>query len=259
MWKSVCARSIGTSHESRGEPCQDFGLANSVQAHGQTVFVAVCSDGAGSAKQSEVGSRLACEKMCGLISTEIGNELMIVDIDREQMLRWHEVVVGALETEAESRELTRRDLACTLLTAIVAEDVAVFSQIGDGAIVISTGGSFQPVFWPQSGEYINTTNFLTDFKLGQDLEFTLHKGVVEEIAILTDGLQMLALNYAEKKAHGPFFLPLFKTLREAKPEDGLVDSLCQFLSSPRVNQRTDDDKTLIVATRRTPDAISETI
>ena len=71
------------------------------------------------------------------------------------------------------------------------------------------------------------------------------------MALLTDGLQGLALRFASREAHGPFFEPMFARLRrEARRGlDGLHGELARFLDSPAVNQRTDDDKTLVLATR----------
>ena len=34
--------------------------------------------------------------------------------------------------------------------------------------------------------------------------------------MFTDGLQMLALNYAAKAAHEPFFVPMFQTMRDSE-------------------------------------------
>src|SRR5262249_26240874 len=109
------------------------------------------------------------------------------------------------------------------------------------------------VFWPQSGEYVNMTSFLTDQDFEERLEFCSWADSVDEIALFSDGLQMLALHYAEQAAYRPFFVPLFKRLRESGAAKELEVSLLRFLESPRVNERTDDDKTLIIATRRPPD------
>jgi hypothetical protein len=49
--------------------------------------------------------------------------------------------------------------------------------------------------------------------------------------------------------HRPFFEPLFARLRGTVSGDELNEPLRQFLASPRVAQRSDDDKTLILATR----------
>ena len=61
---------------------------------------------------------------------------------------------------------------------------------------------------------------------------------------------MLALSKATGKVHGPFFKPMFENLRRAPNGDILRDSLSAFLNSSRVNERTDDDKTILLATRR---------
>ena len=71
---------------------------------------------------------------------------------------------------------------------------------------------------------------------------------------VTDGLQMLALNFAGRTAHRPFFEPMFRRLRSAAPGEGLPLALRRFLNSPAVNGRSDDDKTLILATRVPPRA-----
>ena len=72
---------------------------------------------------------------------------------------------------------------------------------------------------------------------------------VDELALLSDGLQAVSLNYAAKAAHDPFFLPMFRPLRAAPCGSRLLRSLRQFLDSAQVNKHTDDDKTLILATR----------
>jgi hypothetical protein len=80
---------------------------------------------------------------------------------------------------------------------------------------------------------------------------------VDEVSLLTDGLQMLALCLGDKRVHSPFFLPMFRALRATDSTSALQKPFRDFLSSPRVNDRTDDDKTLILATRRLPDDTPE--
>jgi hypothetical protein len=166
MWKLLYGSVPGTSHERRGEPCQDsaFGLvAGPVQ---EPVLVVACADGAGSARHSEAGSRLACAALVRLIAAALDGGLPMEAIDRERVLAWHGEVLDLLSAAADRQALPVREFACTLLTGVVGRDRAVFSQVGDGAIVISDGDGYRTVFWPQSGEYANTTNFLTDRDLG---------------------------------------------------------------------------------------------
>src|SRR5207253_127084 len=106
------------------------------------------------------------------------------------------------------------------------------------------------VFWPQSGEYANTTFFLTGQDFEERLAFCVLAQKVEELALFTDGLQPLALHYASRSVHAPFFDPMFKRLHSAPDVTSLEGPLQEFLRSKAVNERTDDDKTLILATRR---------
>ena len=145
-----------------------------------------------------------------------------------------------------------RELACTLLLAVVDESDSAFVQIGDGAIVRMDGGEYRPVFWPQSGEYANTTHFVTEADFAHHLKVFLRpadRDGFNELALLTDGLQRLALDYDARIGHGPFFFPLFQTLRRATDAMELGQPLRLFLDSPLINDRSDDDKTLILATR----------
>ena len=122
-------------------------------------------------------------------------------------------------------------------------------QLGDGAIVVKRAEGYEPVFWPQSGEYINTTFFLTDDAYRRHVLIEMRDEPSSEVAIFTDGLERLALNYGSQTAHAPFFAPMFKALRESRDASELIEPLRAFLDSGPVLERTDDDKTLALATR----------
>ena len=89
----------------------------------------------------------------------------------------------------------------------------MFFQIGDGAIVYQAeDGRYVPALWPQSGEYANCTWFLTDPDASSRVQAARARSV-HEVALLTDGLQGLALQFVTRAAHGPFFEPMFARLR----------------------------------------------
>jgi hypothetical protein len=69
------------------------------------------------------------------------------------------------------------------------------------------------------------------------------------VALFTDGLERLALRFDCRTPHIPFFDPLFRALRTASDLQSLNDGLRQFLASDSVQIRSDDDKTLILASR----------
>ena len=130
-------------------------------------------------------------------------------------------------------------------------------QIGDGVIVVSDdteGWSW--MFWPQRGEYANTTHFLTDENAIDRIEVEVFRGAITDVALMSDGLEPLALHYATQTVHHPFFTGMFKPLLKADgfAEIGQLSAFLEkFLSSERVQSRTDDDVSLIIATRQSRD------
>jgi hypothetical protein len=252
MWKLLYQSVLGTAHRRTGQPCQDRCRVRQARCGEETVLVLACADGAGSAALSAVGAGRACRTITNLIAASLERGLAVGQIDPATVAGWYRRTRAVLEVEAQGRGEMLRQLASTLLVAVVGESAARFAQIGDGAIVILDGDRYRVVFWPQSGEYANATHFLTDQGWEQSLTMAALNARVDELALLSDGLQALCLNYAARAAHGPFFAPMFRPLRAASCGANLLKELRQFLDSPRVNERTDDDKTLILATRVPP-------
>jgi hypothetical protein len=163
----------------------------------------------------------------------------------------------AVLTEAQQSGSAPRDLASTLLVAVVGPSGGGALQIGDGVIVVSDGtNGWCWVFWPQRGEYANTTHFLTDEDALERLQIEPFVGKVTDVALMTDGLEPLALHYVSKSVHEPFFHGMFQPLLEADGAEEITHlsaSLEHFLASERVGARTDDDVSLILATCRQQD------
>jgi hypothetical protein len=257
-WKYAFASVIGTSHAKAGLPCQDLSDCTILQSSDDsTVLVAVVADGAGSAERAEVGASLACslfiDEMRSLF--ELGGGMD--DITYDFMKSWFTRFRNEVSRRADSEGSSVRQYACTLLGAVVGEDCAAFVQVGDGAIVVSCSEepeTYQWMFWPQKGEYENITTFATDEAVDAKFEHQFINRRIEELAMFTDGLQHLALHYETRAAFEPFFRSMFNPLR---PSPGgylkeLSSTLDSFLNSQQVNKRTDDDKTLVIATRRMP-------
>lgn len=246
MWKLIFGSVQGTSHIQLGLPCQDYCSGTVCGAK----LVVACADGAGSAELSQWGAKAAVDRFIEVVSRHSGNEAPT----NEQVEEWvHCAREGVLE-EVVARQSTPRQLACTFLGALVGHNWAAFAQIGDGAIIFDGSDRFNLAFWPENGEYANTTRFLSDGDYGQHLRVDVIHRHVSELALLTDGLQMLALDIAQLKVHDRFFTPLFETVRNGSDEATLQHAMMAFMDSKRVNDRTDDDKTLVLATRIIADA-----
>jgi Protein phosphatase 2C len=214
------------------------------------VVIAACADGAGSASHSHLGSQIACDTFLELSLKALNQTGEVpLEITREGVVEWYGVAKERIEREAVSLGLPSRELASTLLFALVTPAKATFAQVGDGAIVVKRGDDYVPVFWPQSGEYANTTNFLTSDDLDHLIDFRCSEEEVTDLAMFSDGLERLVLRFADRSVHRPSLEPLFTHLRAAGDIEALFAPLRQFLNSKAVNERTDDDKTLILASR----------
>lgn len=115
--------------------------------------------------------------------------------------------------------------------------------------MLEQSDGYRIAFWPQMGEYANQTYFLTDSCFESHLRAELIEGKVARLALLTDGLQRLALHEATRSVHAPFFNPLFARLAGATNPAELALPLRRWLASKPINERTDDDKTLVLAVR----------
>ncbi len=247
-WKYAAASVIGTSHQTspNGE-CQDAHAFQYFEP--SATFVGVVSDGAGSASSSQIGAQQTCayvlERIAKAPPASLFEEALATDV--------LEGTREILHRTAEDAQTKIREFACTLLVAIVAPDRAAFWQIGDGAICFrqAEAESFNYVFWPEKGDYANVTFFVTDANSHEHLEFDLTNGTIVELAMFTDGLERLALDFVAGEAHTAFFNGLFPHMR-ALPEGSsseMSSKIADFLRSERVNKRTDDDQTLILASR----------
>jgi len=251
IWKIIGKNVKGTSHAQSGKDCEDavsYCMLNLPDT--SEILVCCVCDGAGSARFAKDASVLVSEFIVSAFAKQIRQEVEIDDVIIRQIL---ETAFDKLSVLAEESNSPISEYSCTCLAAIVFEHKAIFLQIGDGVIVREDGsGSYTPVFWPYNGEYLNSTAFLVD-----DINFPFLKILcvgesIDEIALMTERLQNLTLNNESQGVHQPFFNDLFKWLRMAKqPEHVAVlqSKLESYLDSPVINNRTDDDKTLLLATR----------
>ncbi len=262
QWRYIFVSVEGSSHQKSGLPCQDASDCRLISLDdGETVLIMAASDGAGSADRSDIGASLCCSMFIQEVTAFLRGGGDVSQITRDFVRNWLEAFQEAVRHRAEEDELTPRDFACTIIAAVLGHDSAVFIQVGDGVIVISPPedpDEYCWVFWPQQGEYENTTVFATEPTALEVFNYELSRSRFDEIAILTDGLQRLALHFQTQTAYSPFFRPMFAPLRSSSPTslDSLTASLRVFLDSKPVNDRVDDDKTLVIATRRVVEPLS---
>jgi hypothetical protein len=248
MWRFLAASVTGPSHAGTGAPCQDNHQARVLTRLGDSALVACVADGAGSAPLSQDGSSLVCQAMADLATAHFDAEKgSFAGLNDTILLGWCRDARERIVQLAAMRGDRLRDYATTLCAAFLSPGFAAFVQIGDGVIVARRHGALGVVFWPQSGEYANSTMFLTGDNYEEHLQFQLATGDFSEVALMTDGVERLALAFDTRTPHPPFFDPLFNALRSAPDPTSLNHQLRQFLDSESMRGRSDDDKTLVLA------------
>jgi hypothetical protein len=252
QWRYALASVVGASHRTSSQPCQDASRCQVVRSRRDgPVLVAAVSDGAGSASHSQAGATLACTLFVDAVASHLASGGRLSLLDRPFLHAWLARFQDQVAARARDASLRTRDYACTFLGAVVGRSRATFCQVGDGAIVVGPD-PYQCVFWPAQGEYANQTFFATDPAAAEHLAVQTLQARLEDVALLSDGLQRLALQVAARTAHSPFFRTVLAPVRAARPGHAahLSAALATFLASPAVADRTDDDTTLVLATRR---------
>ena len=248
MWRHLAASVQGASHVRSGVPCQDFSVVADLPGGGGLLLA--CADGAGSARHAEVGAETACRALVAEVNRFADAGGRIDTLTKETAATWLDAVRAAIQAQADAVNLPTREFACTLVAALVGDASAAFLQVGDGAIVTaSPAASPEVVFWPEQGEYANTTYFVTGVDAHRRLRLDVRTTPVHDVALFTDGLQHIALRYETRLPHQPFFDPMFARLRTDQQWPGLGGALASFLGSEAISTRTDDDCTLVLACR----------
>lgn len=247
-WTWAAASRRGTAHEANREGRQD---AYRVLAVGRFVIAIAC-DGAGSTRHGRLGAVIATRMLSMRAAEWVGRQQAVPPPRAVEM--WVAEARLAILVHADRRGCFMGEFAATLVMAISDGSCTLTAHVGDGAIVGRYAGSddFIQLSWPESGQYASTTFFLTDAV--PRLRIGMLAGIaIDQLAVMTDGLERLALSFAEKAAHAPFFRSMFAPVASSSyfgRDHHLSDSLAAFLSSASVNARTDDDKTLVIAALR---------
>jgi hypothetical protein len=238
----------GTSHLEKNTPCQD---AHACLETASGDLILAVADGAGSAERSQEGSQAAVSQVIVSIQSLLQAGVPGQESDWQALLTqaFSEALQSIIQL-ADLKELSVRLFATTLACAVVSGDWLAVAQIGDGAVVVAQDdGALTLTARPQRGEYANEAYFLTMPDGLNSLAFHISRQSPRSLILTTDGLLRLAFKLPEYEPSPNFFHPLLAFCAEAKEREQAQSDLAAFLNSARVNARTDDDKTLVLATR----------
>jgi serine/threonine protein phosphatase PrpC len=254
FWRIAHASAIGLAHINQNTECQDRFACRTVKtaAEGE-VLIAVVADGAGSTTDGQIGAQVACETF----AEEVADLLNMKDASLKSLTQdfgrlWISYFQQKIADIARANKKELRDYASTLVGAVIGARAAAFYQIGDGGIVFSASGapaSYRFAIAPVESEYVNVTDFVTDETAAERLRFELFEETVEDLILFSDGIYAVAVDYQNNRPHEPFLMPMIAPLRNGAALNGLNEKLENFLASPKINEKTDDDKTIILASR----------
>ena len=260
-WDIAWATAAGSSHLRGGLPNQDAVAHGMVSTgHGRVAVVAV-ADGAGSASRSQEGSRIAARTAVATIVDEIRKKPAVAlkkhlatSLVRNAVKR----AKNAMIRYSRRQSVAPGELASTLIVAMASNRLVTAAQVGDGAVVAFNlgDGAAKTLCAAHTGEFANETIFLTSCARPHIMASVGHAdrsvgdlSVYDALALITDGLQNLALKMPEREAFMGFWSPLLNDLAHSAEPEAVSARLCSFITGQRVRERTDDDVTIAIAVR----------
>jgi serine/threonine protein phosphatase PrpC len=239
-WRVAAARRAGEAHARRGERCQD---AVALGFAGPRVLIAAVADGAGSAPRGGAGAAVAARAAVAAARAGLARGAGL-----EAAAEWIAEARAAVLAAADAQGLAPRDCAATLALVVSDGGATVAAHVGDGAIAVRGPEGWTALSWPDAGEHAGETRFLTDPEPA--VRVARSAGAVGALALLTDGLERLVLDFAARAPHAPFFERMTAPLA-ALPAPGrdraLSAALGRWLGGEAVAARTDDDRALVLA------------
>lgn len=260
-WRVAAATAAGSSHARDNTPNQDAVDYRLVKVGSGQVVVAAVADGAGSAPRSDEGSRIAVSAAIASMVDGINRrpaailgKHLATSLVRDAIKRAKNAVVRY----GKQRGVPARELACTLLVAVAGERLVTAAQVGDGAVIAFNldTGTAQTLCAAHTGEYANETTFITSRTRPHRIADVGHVSGADydALALITDGLQNLALKMPEREPFLGFWNPMLNDLAQTDEPEAVPERLLSFISGERVQSRTSDDVTIAIAVRSSRNA-----
>jgi hypothetical protein len=252
-WCYTAACVIGSSHIRAGTRLQDAKSCFVSGSHdGDRRFFAVIADGAGSAEFGGQGASIICRTVSREARSAFRESAGLPGDDA--IWSWLDIARDRIQLAARRRQRTPRDFAATLVLTMASHDEVITAHVGDGAVVARNHGrtEWTVLSKPHHGEYASTTYFVTDDPQPA-LRISRHPNQFDALAAFSDGIENLVLDNATGQPSAGFFEPMARPLVASTAvgkDAALSKSLSAFLASDRLNERTDDDKTLVIAVQK---------
>ena len=237
----VAASVCGPMHRYRKMPCQDCFKHKT----GRRNFVAVVSDGAGSARYGKIGARVVCETLTDLLaecdfSTVKTRIVQAIETARNRLIRHR------FNKQKNTEGLL--DFSATLVGAVCNRGRGMFFHIGDGAGIALSNGDYEHFVAtrPENGNFACETFFYTMDDWKESLRFTTFENA-STLFLMTDGVTNFAFSPDYRHIEKGFIAPINDFLQKDMSKGKAVWALNNTLNTPQAKKLNSDDKTLLWA------------
>lgn len=249
-WTVIGASVQGNGHISSEMPCQDH---SAYEYLGKGWGIAISSDGAGSAKHSDVGSRITVARTMHYLKTIIESEGWIKKNIMPSEVRWTKLAMQGLKLVhndiqkfAASKGIEASTLNATIIAVIHSPLGLLVAHVGDGrAGYRDFDGQWHSMIIPHKGEEANQTIFIpSNF---WDIPFYEMSGVmvpearvinkpVFAFTLMSDGCENASwLCNQFNRDSSKFYDPNL-------PHKAFFDPLCKTLLQPKTREKSEKDK-----------------
>ncbi len=237
--KTAAASITGPLHTNKNLPCQDF---YKVCCRGKN-FVAVVSDGAGSAKYGKIGAKVVCETLVDILKNAAFSDIRC-SISAAIAVARKKLVFHRLNKSKSEDGIN--DFAATVVGLVYRNNQGIFFHIGDGAALAYDDEDISSFIAspPENGNFSCETFFYTQNCWEKNLRFTtLEK--VNTFFLMTDGVTNFSFAEDYRKIEKGFILPIDNFLKEETNKQKAERALANTLNTPQARKLNSDDKTLL--------------
>ena len=235
----VAASVCGPMHRYRKMPCQDCFKHKT----GRRNFVAVVSDGAGSARYGKIGARVVCETLTDLLaecdfSTVKTRIVQAIETARGRLIRHR------FNKQKNTEGLL--DFSATLVGAVCNRGRGMFFHIGDGAGIALSNGDYEHFVAtrPENGNFACETFFYTMDDWKDSLRFTSFDKA-HTLFLMSDGLTNFSFSKDYSHIEKNFIVPIDNFLTNATNKRKAKKALENTLNNAKARKLNSDDKTLL--------------
>ncbi len=239
--KVVAASVCGPMHKYCKLPCQDYFKHKT----GGKNFVAVVSDGAGSAKYGKIGAKTVCDTLVDLLADcpfdKIKEKIpLAIEVARKKIMRHR------LNKNKDNAGMI--DFSATVVGAACCAGKGIFFHIGDGAAIALKRDNYEQftASLPENGRFACETFFYTMDDWLDSLRFTDFENA-DTIFLMSDGLTNFAFSPDFSRIEKGFIAPINEFLCNACCKNKAVRALNNTLNTPLAKRLNSDDKTLLWA------------